>query len=208
MIKVSTIKLREDNPRMITEAALDKLGESIERDPEYMVIRPIVIDEDRVVLGGNQRLKAIIKLGKKTIPDKWVVQVKDWEEAKRKRFILVDNGPEGMSGGWDIDKLEDGWDKEELKEVGLAIPYFGKRTPQAEEEELRYDGKPTYEILPEYDEKYEAIIIVCENEIDYMNIIGRLGMEKMEAKKEKKVGRSNIISAKQFMEKMGEWSAK
>ena len=124
MIKVSTIKLREDNPRMITEAAIDKLGESISRDPEYMVIRPIVIDEDRVVLGGNQRLKAIIKLGMKTVPDTWVVQVKDWPEEKRKRFILVDNSPEGMSGTWDSELLMAKWDMMELEEVGIDTRGF------------------------------------------------------------------------------------
>lgn len=124
MIKVSTIKLREDNPRMITEAAIDKLGESISRDPEYMVIRPIVIDEDRVVLGGNARLKAIIKLGMKTVPDTWVVQVKDWPEEKRKRFILVDNSPEGMSGTWDRELLMAKWDMMELEEVGIDTRGF------------------------------------------------------------------------------------
>ena len=72
-MNISDIKANPRNPRKIADADLDKLKKSIERDPEFMRLRPIVVDENNMVLGGNQRLKAITALGYSDIPDEWVV---------------------------------------------------------------------------------------------------------------------------------------
>lgn len=69
MIKVSALKPEKNNPRKISAESLNGLCESIREDPEFMTLRPIVVDEDNTVIGGNQRLKAIIQLGFKEIPD-------------------------------------------------------------------------------------------------------------------------------------------
>jgi len=79
--------------------------------------RPIVVDPDYVVLGGNMRLKAAQEAGLAEVP----VYVATWEEAKHKEFIIKDNG---HSGEWDQDMLaNDGWDTEELKEWGVPIDW-------------------------------------------------------------------------------------
>ena len=113
-MKISKLKTKKDNPRRISPAALDKLAESIKRDPEFMVLRPMVIDEDGTVLGGNQRLKAIQKLGMKEIPDTWVVKAADLTDEQKRRFVLVDNAPGGMAGDWDVDILSEPFFQEKL----------------------------------------------------------------------------------------------
>lgn len=108
MIKLSTLKKHPNNPRRMTPSAMEKLKESISRDPEYMVVRPLIVGRKNVILGGNQRYAACMELGKTEIPDTWVKRVK-WTEEKENRFVLVDNAPESMAGFWDLDKLADEW---------------------------------------------------------------------------------------------------
>ena len=124
-MKISELKSQKGNPRKITPAALAKLAESIERDPEFMILRPMVIDEEGSVLGGNQRLRAIQKLGMDEIPDAWVVKAADLTDEQKRRFVLVDNAPAGMAGGWDIDLLSEEWEIPELTELGFDLDALG-----------------------------------------------------------------------------------
>ncbi len=120
-MNISELKTNPNNPRKISGSALDKLKQSIERDPAFMALRPIIIDEDNVVLGGNQRLKAIKALGMKELPDAWVIQAKDLTEEQQRRFVLVDNAPEGMAGEWDFELLTAEWDMPELEDLGFGV---------------------------------------------------------------------------------------
>lgn len=124
MIKISSLKLNERNPRKISDAALDKLAESIQRDPEFMILRPIVIDSHGEIIGGNQRCRAIKKLGMKEIPDEWVKTADNLSDEQRKRFMLVDNAPEGMTGIWDMDILVSEWDVVDLEGLGFDVEGF------------------------------------------------------------------------------------
>ena len=119
-MKVKNLKSKDKNPRKISDANLDRLAKSISRDPDFMRLRPIVIDEKNVVLGGNQRLRAIRDvLAMKEVPDEWVAQVSDLTDEQKRRFVLVDNGPTGMTGDWDIDMLSAEYDIPELEELGF-----------------------------------------------------------------------------------------
>lgn len=71
-VKLSTLTLNDRNPRTIKTEAFNRLCESIKRDPEFMVLRPIVVDEKNVILGGNQRHRACVVLGMKDVPVQWV----------------------------------------------------------------------------------------------------------------------------------------
>ena len=138
-MKISKIKPNPDNPRKIKATALDKLKESIERDPAFMRLRPIVVDGDGVILGGNQRYAAIKSLGMNTIPDEWVVMADDLTDEQRRRFIIVDNGPEGMAGEWDLDLLARDWADVDLSGLGLDIPVA----------DVPYDGQADPDEIPE-----------------------------------------------------------
>lgn len=125
MIQLSSIRENPRNPRTITEAALAKLCESIQRDPEFMVLRPIVTDEAGVILGGNQRFKACCRLGMTEVPATWI-RSGDFTPEQKKRFILVDNAPEGMAGDWDSLILAEDYDLPELEEIGIDLESLGQ----------------------------------------------------------------------------------
>ena len=58
-INIKQIKPNDQNPRYISDAKFKKLVKSIKDFPEMLEVRPLVIDEDNVVLGGNTRLAGI-----------------------------------------------------------------------------------------------------------------------------------------------------
>ena len=115
LIKVSDIKSNPNNPRVIKDDKFDKLVTSIKEFPEMLEARPIVVNPDMVVLGGNMRLKALKAAGVKEAP----VYVATWDEIKQKEFIIKDNV---SFGEWDWDTLANEWDAEELGEWGLDLP--------------------------------------------------------------------------------------
>lgn len=119
-MKVSNIKPNPNNPRTIKDANFEKLCKSITEFPKMMELRPIVIDAQGMVLGGNMRLKAIQHLGMKEVPDTWVKFADQLTPDEQRRFIIADN----VSGGdWDIEDLAANWDKEELNEWGLELEW-------------------------------------------------------------------------------------
>ena len=114
-VSVQDIKLNDSNPRYIKEDKFHKLVKSIKDFPEMLEVRPLVINQEGVVLGGNMRFQASVKAGLKQVPCTRV----DWSEAKQKEFIIKDN----VSGGeWDWDALANEWDAENLEDWGLDLP--------------------------------------------------------------------------------------
>lgn len=117
-VNISEIKPNENNPRFITDAKFKKLVKSIKDFPEMLETRPLVIDEDFIVLGGNMRLKALKSAGVFEVP---VYQVKGWTKQKKQEFIIKDNIGYGQ---WDWDSLSNGWDEKLLNDWALDIPEF------------------------------------------------------------------------------------
>ena len=115
VVKISDIKSNPNNPRIIKDDKFKKLVESIKGFPEMANVRPIVVNKDMIVLGGNMRLKAMKEAGWKEAP----IQIVDWDEQKQKEFIVKDNV--GF-GEWDWDDLANNWEVEELTDWGLNIP--------------------------------------------------------------------------------------
>jgi ParB-like chromosome segregation protein Spo0J len=115
---ISQIKPNPENPRIIKDHKFKQLVESIKSFPQMLELRPIVIDENNVVLGGNMRLKACTEAGLTDVP---VVQAKDLTDLQKKEFIVKDNVGYGE---WDWDDLANNWDEQLLTEWGLDIPNF------------------------------------------------------------------------------------
>ena len=115
-IKISKIKANPNNPRIIKDDKFHKLVESIRSFPEMMEKRPIVVDEDLMVLGGNMRLKACKEAGLK---DVFIDIAKGWTQEQKDEFIIKDNV--GF-GEWDWDTLANEWDVKQLEEWGLDLP--------------------------------------------------------------------------------------
>lgn len=121
MIKLTTIKSNPNNPRVIRDEKFKKLVKSIEEFPKMMALRPMVVNEDMVVLGGNMRLKALKELGYKEVPNDWVKSAKDLTDDEIRRFIIADNVGFGEH---DWEMLANEWNVEELTDWGLDIPNF------------------------------------------------------------------------------------
>lgn len=120
-MKLSALKPNDRNPRTIKTEAFARLCASIKRDPEFMVLRPIVHQGGKI-LGGNMRWRACQELGLTEIPDSWAIEASTLTEEQARRFILVDNAPEGMAGEWDWQMLADEWELPELEELGFDLP--------------------------------------------------------------------------------------
>jgi 16S rRNA G966 N2-methylase RsmD len=128
-MKLAEIKSNPNNPRLIRDDKFRKLVKSIEEFPKMMALRPMVINADNIVLGGNMRLKALKDLGYKDIPDEWVKRAEDLTEEETRRFIIADNVGFGEHD-WEMLKTE--WDIEELSEWGLDMPVFEEETENEE----------------------------------------------------------------------------
>ena len=115
---INEIKPNPNNPRIIKDVKFKQLVKSIQDFPQMLELRPIVIDENNMVLGGNMRLKACIEAGLTDVP---VIHANNLSEDKKKEFIVKDNVGYGE---WDWDNLANNWDAEELTQWGLDIPNF------------------------------------------------------------------------------------
>jgi DNA modification methylase len=145
MIKLTTIKSNPNNPRVIRDEKFKKLVKSIEEFPKMMALRPMVVNEEMVVLGGNMRLKALKELGYKEVPDEWVKSAKDLTEDEIRRFIIADNVGFGEH---DWEMLANEWDVEELSEWGLDIPGFEiAEELEAEEDDFEVPDEITTDIV-------------------------------------------------------------
>jgi DNA modification methylase len=133
MIKLSTIKANPNNPRVIKDDKFAKLVNSIKEFPKMMELRPIVINKDNIVLGGNMRLKALKDAGYTDIPDEWVKSAESLTEEEQRRFIIADNV--GF-GDHDWAMLQSEWDVEELADWGLDIPNLDANVLEAEEDDF------------------------------------------------------------------------
>lgn len=120
-IKLSSIKPNPRNPRTIKDDKFQKLVKSIREFPKMMELRPLVTDDAGVVLGGNQRLKALQELGYKEIPREWVKRASDLTPEEQKRFVIADNVSFGEND-WDV--LKEDYPLEQLEEWGMDIPDF------------------------------------------------------------------------------------
>lgn len=125
---ISQIKPNPENPRIIKDHKFKQLVESIKSFPQMLELRPIVIDENNVVLGGNMRLKACIEAGLTDVP---VVQAQDLTELQKKEFIVKDNVGYGE---WDWEDLANNWEPDLLVHWGLDIPNFEPEVLEAEED--------------------------------------------------------------------------
>ena len=115
-VKISEVKTNPKNPRLIKDDKFKKLVKSIQEFPQMLELRPIVVDENNIVLGGNMRLKACKEAGMKEV---YIVKAENLTELQKDEFIVKDNV--GF-GEWDWDILANEWDTEKLQDWGLDLP--------------------------------------------------------------------------------------
>jgi DNA modification methylase len=118
-VKIGKLVMNPNNPRTIKDDKFKKLVKSIKDFPEMLDVRPIVVDEDMIVLGGNMRLKACISAGLEEVS---IIRFENLPEEKKKEFIVKDNVGYGE---WDFELLLEDWTKEELIDWGMDMPKNG-----------------------------------------------------------------------------------
>ena len=164
LLKISAVKPNTDNPRVIRDNKFQKLVASIKEFPEMLKLRPIVVNKDMIILGGNMRYKASIEAGLKEV---WVLKAEDLTEEQEKEFIVKDNV--GF-GEWDWDILANIWDTKKLKDWGLDV-----WQPEEEVSNITdYSLNTAEEKLNRFlDAKIKNITIPFENE-EFDDVVDRL----------------------------------
>jgi len=153
-LKINEIKANESNPRIIKEAKFKKLVKSIKDFPKMLELRPIVIDENNIILGGNMRYKACVEAGIKEVP---VKIAKGLTEEQKQEFIVKDNV--GF-GEWDWDILGNEWDNQKLGEWGMDVWQPEEAVDYSILDDINIDG----DLDTMQDRSKRAICIEFDNE--------------------------------------------
>jgi ParB-like chromosome segregation protein Spo0J len=161
LVKVSEIISNPNNPRIIKDDKFKQLVKSIQDFPEMLKLRPIVVNDNMVVLGGNMRLKACKEVGIKEV---YIIKANELSEEQQREFIVKDNVGYGE---WDWAELANNWNTDKLEEWGLDLPNFMELPSEDELTEENKNKPPTMKIT------FEAIEDLQEAEIDIRELIDR-----------------------------------
>ena len=160
-MKLSEIKPNPNNPRLVRDDKFKKLCQSIKSFPEMMALRPIIVDENNIIQGGNMRFKELSEMNYKDVPDEWIKQGKDLTPEQWKEFVIKDNVGFG-EWNWEIITID--WETETLKDWGLDVPNWsaGNEMNEMSDEDV--------DITDEFDPIGEAknlikIIFIFDNDI-------------------------------------------
>ena len=167
LVKITEVKGNKDNPRIIKDGKFKKLVKSIEEFPEMLKIRPIVVDAEMTVLGGNMRLKACKQAGLKEV---WIIKADNLTEEQKKEFVIKDNS--GF-GEWDWDILANEWDVKKLEEWGLdGFPF------EDVEEMTNPDNIDTENIFAtELDSESNYLVLKFDKDIDWIQAKTVFGLQ-------------------------------
>ena len=163
-VDISEIKPNPKNPRIIRNDKFRKLVKSIQEFPEMLDIRPIVVDSNMIVLGGNMRLRACREAGLTEVP---IIKASNLTEEQKNEFVIKDNS---SFGEWDWDLLANQWDIQDLDQWGLDIPssYFD------DDKEPEFDKDVLDQQLDTYiNSKVKQITIYFDNQ-QYEYALGKL----------------------------------
>ena len=118
-MNINEIKPNPSNPRKIDEDDFAKLVKSIKDDPKLLEAKPLIIDENNIILGGNQRYRACLELGIQEVP---TIKMANLTEKEKQKLLVIDNTHYGK---WDMDMLaNDGWEIGDLDEWGVNVDFL------------------------------------------------------------------------------------
>lgn len=189
-VNVNQIKPNPNNPRNIRDEKFRKLKKSIKDFPEMLKLRPIVVDDDMVVLGGNMRLKAITELGIKEVD---VIKASELTDKQKDEFIIKDNV--GF-GEWDWDMLANEWETSLLEEWGMDIPNL---------QDFIDEHEPEIEFSEFLDESNNYVVLFFKNDVDWLQAQTHFNLKSVSSKRSngkawsKGIGR--VISGTEYLNK-------
>jgi hypothetical protein len=192
---LSKLKPNPKNPRIIKKDEFARLKKKIKDFPEMLEKRPIVYDENFIVLGGNMRLRVLRELEKEgfEIKDSYFKSAEGWTEEQKRNFVINDNIADGE---WDYDLLANEWDDLPLEEWGVGV--------LKKEEEIEGEVKFTEELL----EEHNYVVLYFDNEIDWLNLQSLFPLSTVQALDSKKgyekKGVGRVIKGVDFINKIKE----
>lgn len=192
LAKISEIKSNPDNPRIIKNNKFYKLVNSIKQFPKMLELRPIVVNEKMVVLGGNMRLKACKEAGLKEVP---IVMAEDLTADEQKEFIIKDNV---NFGSWDAEMLANEWDLNKLLDWGLGATDLAIQEIEELRTEQEDDEDCIYPIAPRLSEKHDYVMIMVDNEIEYSYLKTFFNLSDQKDYKSSKVGQGRVVTFADF----------
>ncbi len=167
-MKINEIHLNPKNPRIIKDEKYQKLKKSIKEFPKMMKLRPIVVDDNMTIIGGNMRYRILQDLGYKEIPEGWVVKASELTEEEKRRFIITDNLP---YGDWNWEILGNEWELGELEEWGMELPEIDlKKDEDIEEQDAPIENKDLIKVENGDIYKLNKHRIMCADCTDKINI--------------------------------------
>lgn len=157
-IPISDLKDEIGNPRKCTTKKIRELQDSLEQFGDFGII---VVDEKNNIISGHQRIAALkVNKGENT-----TVLCKKLIGYTQSELRAINIKANTHAGDWDLDKLAE-WTADLNVNLGLDIPQVDPSTDVKikDMELIRY-------------EKYDYVMIVCRNEIDYLNLVRALGID-------------------------------
>lgn len=156
--RVGDLKLDFGNPRKIKKQKREDLEDSLEKYGDFDII---VINEQNQVIGGNQRVTYF----QRKDPDMIVTckMLVGYTVAEQKYVNIKLNS---HAGEWVLEELGD-WTADLMGSFKLDL-----ETPPKPLEERNIK-----EMEPIHYEQYDYVLIACRNELDYNDLIRKLGIE-------------------------------
>ncbi|MFT4643684.1 MAG: ParB-like chromosome segregation protein Spo0J [Polaribacter sp.] len=189
-VKINSITENPDNPRTIKGEKFNKLVKSIKDFPEMLKIRPIVVNDDNVILGGNMRYKASIRAG---LSEVHIIRASGLTDEQQKEFIAKDNV--GF-GEWDWDVLANEWDVEKLEDWGIEVPSLN---------DFMDEHEPEIEFSEFLDESNNYVVLFFKNDIDWLQAQTHFSLKSVSSKRSngkawsKGIGR--VINGAEYLNK-------
>ena len=196
-VPLSSVKLNPNNPRTITEEDFNKLVTSLHEFPEMMELRPMVVDKNGYVIGGNMRLRALQQLKIENIPASWVKHADELTAEQVKRFVAADN----LSfGKWDFDALANEYTIEELTHLGFNEKELLAEWPSQGDIENPTAGPPDMECQPR--EHWDYVVFMFDSRSDWLQLCQRMGLQQVHTSQhsEHKIGLGRILKGQRLLD--------
>jgi len=191
-VKITSVKPNKANPRIIKDFKFGKLVKSIREFPEMLKIRPIVVNNENVILGGNMRYKASLEAG---LEEVYIIKAEDLTDEQQQEFIIKDNV--GF-GEWDWDQLANEWDTDKLSDWGVDVPFMG--------EELEKPVLPEVEFSEFLNESTNYVVVAFDNDLDWLAAQTHFELKTVSAKrsngKEWSKGVGRVINGGEYLKKI------
>lgn len=190
-VRVGDLVPHVANPRKIKAEEKRKLWERLQK---YGMIGIPVRDADGTLLSGNRRCEVIVANGLGDMIIDVRSAVRKLTDPELKEVMIIENS---HAGEWDLEMLKQEFDSLiDLEAYGIGMDELNEQIAQATKQ---LTEEPELPIVAKFSERYDSVIIICRNEIDYNHLSEKLGLDKAQCYKSSKVGMQHVIDAKQLI---------